>query len=86
MENNPHFTASFSREAVGFLFSLGKRNQNRVLDIADRIAEWPEGISDLVLTDAKGRSVHSVLVDEFLFSYYVDHAIKEILITEVVQV
>lgn len=66
--------------------SLSKSKQLKALDIADRIAAGPEKISDVTLHDDNGRPIESVLIEEFLFSYWIDHPVKEVRITEITRV
>lgn len=74
-----------STEAVAALLGMSKRNRVAVLDIADRIAETPSQISDYRTADADGRSMENLMVDGFLFTYWVDHASREVRITEVIR-
>jgi hypothetical protein len=57
-----------------------------VLDLADRIARHPFKPADYQLADERGRMVQHLLIREFLFSYRVDHAVREVSITEIVRV
>lgn len=54
--------------------------------MADQIARQPFQIGDYQTADATGRMVESLLIDGFLFCYWVDHAAREVRITEIVQV
>lgn len=80
------YSSVLSKEAVAFVVSLSKRSQIKLLDIADRIAISPSGISDVTLADDTGRYIESVLIDEFLLNYWIDHAAKEVRITEIHEV
>ena len=68
------------------MLSLPKRKQLKVLTIAERIAERPFKISDDQTKDAAGHLIENLLVDEFHFSYWADHATKEVRFTEIVKV
>jgi len=80
---NSEYISVLSKQAVAFIVNLASQKQIKVLDIADRIAFAPERISDISQPDAEGRLIESVLIDEFLFTYWVDHAAREVQITEI---
>ena len=63
-----------------------KQKQRKVIDLAERIVASPEFISDYQTTDAKGRPIENLLLEEFLFTYWIDHASKEVQITEILKV
>lgn len=86
MPNSPGYTSHLSAEAVAFVVSLTKRKQTKVLDFAERIAEQPVQIGDFTSVDAVGHSIENLLMDEFLFSFWVDHAVKEVRIVEIIAV
>ena len=82
----PEYRSHLSMEAASFLITLSKEKQRKVLDLADRMAAHPFQISDYQLSDESGRLIENILIDEFLFSYWLDHVVKEVRITELVQV
>ena len=57
-----------------------------MLDLADQIALHPFQIGDYQTADAAGHEVDNLLLDDFLFTYWVDHAVKEVRITEITKV
>jgi len=86
MANSSDYSSHLSTEAVAFVLSLSPAKQRKVLDIADRIASAPHGISDHSTSDAQGRPIENLLVDEFHFSYWIDHATREVRIVEIILV
>lgn len=80
------YTCSFASEAVSVVVGQSKRKQGKILDLAAGIAASPQSISDCRTTDAKGRIVEHLLIDEFLFSYWIDHASSEVQIIEIIRV
>lgn len=80
------YSSVLSREAVAFVVSLPKRKQIKVLDLADRIALSPEMISDVTQYDSVGRPIQSVLIDGFLFNYWIDHTSRDVRMTEIHEV
>ncbi len=80
------YTSHLSSEATKFIIELSRRRQRVVLDLADQIARHPFQISDYRSDDASGRTTENLLLDDYLFTYWVDHASKEVRITEIVAV
>ena len=73
----------FSDLAAGFVIALSKRQQRRVLDTAYQLAADPLLRSDYTVTDADGRSIEHLLVNDFVFTYWLDHAECRVMITEI---
>jgi len=86
MPDSPGYGSHLSSEAAAFLIGLPRRQQRVVLDLADQIAMHPLQISDYQTTDAAGRLIENLLLDAYLFTYWVDHAAREVRITEIVKV
>jgi hypothetical protein len=84
MPHNLRYSSHLSAEAVTFVISLSKSRQRIVLEIAERIAEHPTKISDYRTKDAVGRDIDNLRVGKYIFTYWVDHAVKEVRITDIV--
>jgi len=54
--------------------------------LVERIAASPEFISDYQTSDAQGRPIQNLLLEEFLFTYWIDHGPQEIQVTEIMRV
>ncbi|MES2696992.1 MAG: hypothetical protein V4773_26245 [Verrucomicrobiota bacterium] len=78
------YQSHLSREAVAFVVALPKRRQRKIMDLADQISRHPFMIGDFRTTDDTGRSIESLLLEDYLFSYWVDHSSREVRITEIV--
>jgi hypothetical protein len=86
MPNRPGYESHLSSHAAAFIISLSKRRQRIVLDLADQIARQPFAIGDYQTLDATGRSIDNVLLENYLFTYWVDHASREVRIAEISRV
>lgn len=86
MPDSPGYASHLSSEAAAFLIALPRRQQRVVLDPADQIATHPFQISDYQTAGAAGRLIENLLLDAYLFTYWVDHAAQEVRITEIVKV
>jgi hypothetical protein len=73
----------FSDSAVEFIATLSRRRQRRLLDRAQELANDPFLIPDLKLIDEEGREISHILIDDFLFSFWPDHAMKVVMIVEI---
>lgn len=86
MAESGGYVSHLSLEAVAFVTALPKRKQLVALDIAEQLASQPHQHGDYRMNDDTGRMIENTLVDGFLFSYWVDHAAREIRISEIIQV
>jgi hypothetical protein len=73
----------FSDAAVSFFATLSRRRQLRLLDRARELAADPFVVPDLRRVDDDGREIGDILIDDFLFSFWVDHPAKVVMIVEV---
>jgi hypothetical protein len=67
MPEYPGYSCYLSADAVSFLVGLSKQKQQKIIDLAERIAMSPELIGDYQTTDAKGRLIDNILLDLVLF-------------------
>lgn len=72
-----------SDSAVAFFATLSRLRQRALLDRARELADDPFVIPDLRREDDDGREIGDILIDDFLFSFWVDHAAKVVMIVEV---
>ena len=73
----------FSDAAVEFFSSVTRRRQRKLLDRAGELAADPFLSPDYHSIDAEGRKVGHLLIDDFVFTYWVDHAVRRVMITEI---
>jgi hypothetical protein len=77
------YESHLSLEAVEFVVGLSKKRQKLVL--ADQIARQPFEIGDYRTADAIGRPIENLRLEGFLFSFWVDHASREVRISEIIR-
>ena len=80
------YTYVLSETASEFAFRLPISEQKRLAYACRQLAQKPFGEGDYATTDSSGRSVQHLLLHDWVFSYWADHAHKELRITDVVQV
>jgi len=57
--------AYFSAEAVSLVVGLSKQKQRKIIDLVERIAASPDLIGDYQTSDAQGRRIEILLLEEF---------------------
>ena len=80
------YTYALSETASEFAFRLSPSEQKRLGLACRHHAQNPFKEGNYATTDAVGRSVQNLLLDDWVFTYWADHSLKELRITEVVQV
>ncbi len=83
MASRPSYEAVFASSAVEFFVGLSKRRQRRLLDRVHELATDPFLVPDFQTADASGRAISHLMVDGFIFDFWVDHAIKRVVVTEI---
>jgi hypothetical protein len=74
---------AFSGSAVTFFVTLPKRRQRKLLDRAHELADDPFLAPDFYTHDHSGREISHLVVDDFLFDFWIDHATKRVVITDI---
>ncbi len=77
--------AFVTAEAVQLAFAAATARHQRILhDCFCDLATHPFRPPDFIETDSAGRKVSVISHDEWLISYWADHAIRQIVIVEIV--
>jgi hypothetical protein len=71
----------FAAAAVEFFTGLSRRQQRRLLDRAHELADDPFLVPDFRSRDAAGREISHLMTDGFIFDFWVDHAVRRVVIT-----
>ena len=77
------FTPVFSEGAAEFLLQLPKRRQQRVIGLARQLAAHPTIRSDYFLHDETGRKIEHLMIEEYVFAYWLDDSIGELRVTDI---
>ena len=62
---------------------MSKRRQRKLLDRGHELAADPFLVPDFRTKDSAGREISHLMVDDFIFDFWVDHAAKQVVITEI---
>jgi hypothetical protein len=73
----------FAEGIAEFLIQQPRRRQRQILSLAHRLAEHPLIRSDYCIADDSGREIDHLLIDGYVFAYWLDHAAREIRITDI---
>ncbi len=80
MPSRPGYDPIFAAAAVEYFVGLPRRRQRRLLMRVRELANDPFVIPDFASSDAAGRTISHLVVDELIFDYWVDHAVRQIVI------
>ncbi len=73
----------FAEGAADFLVQIPKRRRQRVLALARQLATHPHIRSDYALPDESGRQIEHLMIEDYVFAYWLDHAVREVRITDI---
>lgn len=74
-----------SSKAALFLVGLTRYKQRRVLALLFQISEHPTQQGDYAIREEDGREVQHLMVGDWHFSFWADHAMRELRIIEVTE-
>lgn len=83
MAETGKYRPNFSDLAAEFILSLPRKRQRKVKERAYELARYPFIESDYALADAEGRAIEHIMVDGFIIAYWVDHAARLVMISEI---
>ena len=62
---------------------LPKRRRLQVIPLVRQLAAHPHIRSDYALADESGRQIEHLMVEDYVFAYWLDHAVREVRITNI---
>ena len=75
----------FAEDVADFIVAQPKGKQRRILMLAKALAQRPQRISDYTVRDEAGREIENIVLERWVFSYWIDHAVKEVRIVDLVE-
>lgn len=72
-----------SSKASSFLVGQSKSKQKQVLRLLFQLAELPGQLGDYSTREDGGREIQHLLVGDWHFSFWADHAVRELRVTEI---
>jgi hypothetical protein len=83
MASRTPYHPCFAVEAAEFLAQLPKSRQRRALRLAQTLAASPFVRSDYAVADESGREQEHLLIEDFVYTCWLDHAARELGITDI---
>lgn len=73
----------FSDRAVEYFGTLGRSRRRKLIDRARELAVDPTLTPDYRTLDAEGRDIGHLMVGGFIFTYWIDHPAKLVMIVDI---
>jgi hypothetical protein len=83
MPNPPGYEPVLSVRASSSLVGLSRPKQKQVLRLLFQLAEHPGQLGDYATREEDGREIQHLLVGDWHFSFWADHAVRELRVTEI---
>jgi len=83
MSKGTVFEPVLSSSAIGFIYSLRKAKQRKLIDLIYRMAAVPSQIGDYESIDDTGRVIQHIKIGDLIISFWADHAVKEFRIVDI---
>ena len=74
-----------SSKAASFLVGLPKAKQRTVITLMFQLAEHPTQLGDYATHEESGREIQHLMVGDWHFSFWADHPVRELRITEIAE-
>ncbi len=72
-----------SANASTFLVGMSRPKQRELISLLFKLAEFPNQSGDYETMDEVGREIQHMALGKLIVSYWPDHAVKELRITEI---
>ena len=83
MASRSGYEAVFASTAIEFFVGLAKRGQRKLLDRVQELTADPFLVPDFCSQDSTGRNISHFMADGFVFDFWIDHAAKQVIVTDV---
>jgi hypothetical protein len=74
-----------SSRAASFLIGLSKAKQKTVIGLMFQLADHPSQLGDYATREDAGREIQHLMVGDWHFSFWPDHPVRELRITEIAE-
>jgi len=83
MPNPSGYEPVLSGRASSSLVGLSKPKQKQVLRLLFQLSEHPGQLGDYATREEDGREIQHLMVGDWHFSFWADHAVRELRVTEI---
>ena len=74
-----------SSKASSFLIGVSKARQRKIIELIFQIADHPSQLGDYSTRDDVGRDLQHLLLGDWQFSFWADHAVRELRVTDIAE-
>lgn len=85
MPDSSGYEPVLSGKASSALAGFSRAKQKKVVRLLFQLAEYPGQLGDYATRDADGRHIQHLVVGDWHFSFWADHAVRELRITEIAE-
>ena len=83
MPNLPGYEPILSGRASSSLVGLSRPKQKQLLRLLFQLAEHPSQLGDYSTREEAGREIQHLMVGDWHFSFWADHAVRELRVIEI---
>ena len=85
MHRSGAYEPVLSAKASSFMVGSSKSKQKRIVALIFQISDHPHQLGDYATRDENEREIQHLLLGGWLFSFWPDHAVRELRFTEVAE-
>ncbi len=85
MPKSSAYEPVLSSKAAAFLVGVSRSKQKQVLLLLFQLAEHPSQLGDYATREEGGRHIQHLMAGDWFFSFWADHAVRELRITEIAE-
>ncbi len=85
MPKSAAYEPVLSAQATAFLVGLSRQKQRKLLTLLLQVAEHPMQLGDYSTRDEDGHQLQHLVVGDWHISFWADHAVRELRITELAE-
>ena len=79
------FEPVLSGKASSFLVNLSKAKQRKVVGLIFQLADHPMQLGDYATRDELGHEIQHLMIGDWHLSFWPDHAVRELRVTEIAE-
>jgi hypothetical protein len=85
MRRSGAYEPVLSGQAAAFIVGRSKASQRKIIALIFQLSDHPHQLGDYATRDAQGREIQHLLLGDWQFSFWPDHAVRELRFTEIAE-
>jgi hypothetical protein len=85
MHRSGAYEPVLSSKASSSLVGSSKAKQKKIIALVFQISNHPQQLGDYATRDGSGREIQHLLLGDWQFSFWADHAVRELRFTEIAE-